>query len=445
MTNNSQMQVLLVLVLLVSQCAVFSVASATAAPSLGIDVAGSAAKSDGGSNIIFSLVGYVKDSVVRTVDGSRTMWMNHGKCNEIRGKQRDYRNTLKEKWEYEEKGLTRRDLQDRLKTVTGGVTYDEFCFLSKGKEDRGKLMNLVFLMFGAPKFFPYALMFYPDMLPSAFAPLPDTSAMRETKLEKLSRQRAHAVVKTLLRLEQDAKVTPAMAKLNIFGKKKQQQALDSTNDMNQATSKILTTPGARQIAGAHVLFNTLDDLLYTSPPDEHSKGGHTRGELRLATVPQPIIRGLVEAIEGPTLFQDLLPGFMNRGKVVTHVEKITVADTFLVNEKVDLNTLSTARLLDACNDRLIGGPSYNDNELRQGLQNWLQVAVVEPTQRIQRTGQSFNPNLARVALLGYHALEGTRDDRAASYLPRLLFQGQRSHQSSPEVTEDRENDKKGRK
>ena len=433
------------------------------------ETAASNAGGSGGGNPIFQLVGFVKDSVVRTVNGSREMYRNHGRCNEIRSKQRDYRDKLKEQWEMEEKGLSRKELQQRLKSINGGITYDEYIFLVKGKEDRGKLMNLVFLMFGATKFLPYALMFYPDMLPSPLASLPDSGNSRETKLEKLSRQRSHAVMTTLLQLERDAKLVPTLSKLNIFGRKAQQQQLDKMQEFNQCMAKIFATPGARDVVGAQVVLNALDDQLYTPPllltsstadntttrgGDDSTGGGagsavavasspagsFTRAEQRLVQVPKPIIQGLTQALEGPSMFQNIQPHFMGRGKIVAHCQKVAEADMFLVNENVNLEDLSSPRLKEACNDRLIGCPRSTDEELRNGLKDWLQVAVVEPTNRTKRTGQAFNANLARAALLSYYSLEGTRDERSASYLPRILFQGQCNNKQHSSTTEGSDND-----
>jgi len=108
----------------------------------------------GGGNPVMQLVGYVKDSVVRTVDGCGLLWKNHQRCNDIRSKQKTHREKLQSKWEMEGR-MTPEEMKNKLKMVNGGITYDEFTFLGKGKEDRGKLMNVVFLMVGAPRFLPY--------------------------------------------------------------------------------------------------------------------------------------------------------------------------------------------------------------------------------------------------------------------------------------------------
>ena len=71
-----------------------SYGSAVAAPPV------ASQKTEGG-NPVGQLVGYVKDSVVRTVDGTKEMWSNHGRCKEIRGKQKEHREKLKNEWEFE--------------------------------------------------------------------------------------------------------------------------------------------------------------------------------------------------------------------------------------------------------------------------------------------------------------------------------------------------------
>jgi hypothetical protein len=377
---------------------------------------------NGGGNVVLQLVGFVKDSVVRTVDGGKEMWGNHGKCKDIRSRQKDFRDKLKTQWEFEEQGLTPQEMRNRLQNVNGGITYDDFVFLNKGKEDRGKLMNVVFLMWGAPRIFPYAMMFYPDILPGPFAQQPRGSG-KETKLEKFSRQRSHAVIQTLVSLENEARSIPALSKFNIFGKKKQERAMDMIDDLGKSAAKLMATPGARGGIGAQIVLNTLDNVLYTTDP-------LTRAEKRLVGVPKSIVLGLMTAINGPQPFTVVMPNFMRRGMVFSHAMKLMETDNFLVTEKVDLDSLSTAMLLEACNERMIGGPGRADDELRKGLTDWLDLAVVQPNNRTESTGENFNENLARSALMSYYSVEGTRDSRSTSYLPRLMFHGQM--QQAPE-------------
>ena len=368
-------------------------------------------------NPVGQLVGYVKDSVVRTVDGCGQLWKNHGRCNEIRAKQRDHREQLAKQWEMEGR-LTKEAIKEKLKMVNGGISYDEYVFLVKGKEDRGKLMNVGFLMWGAPRYLPYALMFYPDMLPSPFTSLTSSAATgRESVLEKISRQRTHAVMKTLLNIEQDAKVIPSLSKINIFGKKKQERAMDTVEKLGEQAAKLFATPGARGSFGAQVCLNTLEHLLYR--PEEF-----TRAENRLVDVPKPILKGVTMAVDGPSPLNDFLPNFMRRGKVISHIKKISDGDEFLVGESIDLSSLSPTHLVEACTERCIGGPGRSDDELRDCLGEWLKLSVEQPTDRVQETGQFYNSNLARLSLLCYYGLDASRDARSTSYLPRLLYQGQ---------------------
>ena len=373
------------------------------------------ASAEKGGNPVVQLARYVKDSVVRTVDGCGLLWKNHGRCNDIRAKQRDHREKLQKKWEMEGR-MTKEMMKEKLKAVNGGISYDEYAFLVKGKEDRGKLMNVMFLMWGAPRYLPYALMFYPDMLPSPFAPLP-TASGRESGLERISRQRAHAVMKTLLNIEQDAKVVPSLAKINIFGKKKQERMMDSVQKMGEQASKLFSTPGARGSFGAQVCLNNLEHLFYR--PDEFS-----RAEKRLVDVPKSILKGVTLAVDGPSPLNDFLPNFMRRGKVISHIKKISDGDEFLVGEAIDLSTIDSTHLVEACTERCIGGPGRSDDELRDCLGEWLKLSVVQPTDRVQETGHFYNSNLARLSMLCYYGLDASRDARSTSYLPRLLYQGQ---------------------
>ena len=139
--------------------------------------------------------------------------------------------------------MTPKEMRVRPAKCNGGVTYDEFVYLFKGKEDRSKIMNMMSLMWGAPRVFPYALMFYPEILPGPFAPLPDASG-KESKLQKLSRDRTHAVIKTLLAIETESRSVPALSKLNIFGKKKQARKMDEMDSLGKSMSQIMASSGS---------------------------------------------------------------------------------------------------------------------------------------------------------------------------------------------------------
>jgi len=372
----------------------------------------------GGGNPLSQLVGYVKDSLVRTVDGTKEMWGNHGRCKKIRSEQKEYREKLQKQWEFEEKGLTPKEMKQRLSKVNGGITYDDFVFLIKGKEDRGKLTNMLFLMWGAPRLFPYALMFYPEILPGPFSPLPDASG-KESKLQKQSRERTHAVIRTLLTIETEARAVPALAKLNIFGKKKQARNMDEMDSLGKTIGQIMAVPKTKSDdSGALVVMNTIEDLLYRSSPI-------SRAEQRFVDVPKCITSGIMAAIDGPNVFQSVMPNFMKRGQMLNHVQKLNDIDNFLVDEKINLNDLSSARLLEACGDRMIGGPGQTVQEMREHLNNWLDIGVNQPAKRIEDTGEFFNSNLAKMALMGFYCISGARDHRSASYLSRSMYSGQR--------------------
>jgi hypothetical protein len=411
----------------------------------------------GNPNVILQLVNYFKDSIVRTANGTKQLWSNHGRCREIRAKQQDYRDRLKKQWEFEEKDLSAKEMKERLAKIHGGITYDEFIFLLNGREDRGKLMNLAFLMWGAPKFFPYALMLYPDILPSPLAPLPDMSSTKETKLQKLARERSHAVLRTLMAIENEAKMVPALSKLNVFGKQGQIRRMDEMDSLGKTIGQIMTTsttttttvdhpsvPGTTVIATSRgsIVMNTMENLLYQEGKD------FTRAEKRLVHVPKSITTGILAAVNGPNLFQNIMPHFLKRGQVLNHIQKISEVDNFLVQEKINLMDLSTARLLEACSDRMIGGPNRTDQELRQGLADWLDLAVYQPTRRMKQTGEYFNENLARMALLSFYCVGGARDVRSTSYLPRVMYQGlqqQRRINDKDEGTTTAATNKKNRK
>lgn len=382
--------------------------AATAASTTDVAAAGG-----GGGNPAVQLVGYLKDSVVRTVDGVQLMWKNYGRCNEIRGKQKQHREVLRAQWESE--GMSNQVIKQKLKNENGGITYDEYAFLIKGKEDRGKLTQLAFLSWGAPRFLPYAIMFYPEMLPSAFSS-PKVTATE--KLETNSRLLAHTVVQTLMNMENAAKQIPPLAKLNIFGRKKQERTMEEMQRLGQLAASLFVTPVKNTSEGAELVLKTLQDDLYKEVEDFDSNSK------RLVPVPKTIIKGLATSLGGNSPLDLVFPLFITRGKVLNHIKKVTDSDEFLVNEKVDLDQLGKQRLLEACKDRLIGEIGRTDDEMRASLADWLDQVVVKPSDRISQTGEFYNGNLARAAMMCYSAAQAAKDDRSSSYLPRLLFQGQ---------------------
>jgi hypothetical protein len=231
-----------------------------------------------------------------------------------------------------------------------------------------------------------------------------------------------------------------MAKLNIFGRNKQQLEMVRIDKMNNASATLLTARDVRGPAGAGIVMQTLDKLLYSATEQ-------SRGERCLVTIPKAIIQGLQHAIDGgPNVLTSIIPNFVTRGKVLSHIRKVTESDEFLVHENIHLDTLGRARLIEACDDRLMCGSGLfrSDDELRESLHSWLDVAVKQPEQRCQQTGESYNGNLARAILMCYHAVDAVRDARSSSILPRLMFQPPTTTSTSESQNEQSANGRKSK-
>ena len=363
---------------------------------------------EGGGNPVTALVGFVKDQLVRMKDGTVEMYSNHKECNHIRSKQKLYAESI---------GLAKRT------PTTGGITYRDYDFLQKGKDDRGKVGSLLFMMFFAPNFLPYAIMFNPGMMPSSFK-TPPRAGVEETRWEKISRQRTHSVVKTMLDLERSARVAPTLSKMNPFGGAKTRRLLEKMDRLSATGGTMLAAQGVDGLKGGSMVLEALKDHVYTRETP-------SKKELQLVDMPKPLMRGLANVIEAESPPSSFLPLFLVRGSVINHLQKVAAADEFLVNQKVDLDTIADELLEEACSKRLIGGLGRNPDELRMGLKQWLDDVVVKPDAMTGANGDGeaasgihYNPNLARAALMAYNAVDGARDSRSSSYLPRLLFQGQ---------------------
>jgi hypothetical protein len=376
-------------------------------PSPVIDVVATESK----GNPVGQLAGYVKGSFLRMKDGSVQLYSNHKRCNEIRTKQKEYLSFAAASLpEMEQKIAT------KYTVSAGGISYEEFDFLTKGKDDRGKLANIVFMMFFAPNFVPYAFMFFPDMLPSPFAMPVNKMGLPQSKWHDISRERTHAVVQALLDLEKAARVAPMLANLNPFGKGKTRRMMERMDGFGHDIGGILLANNAIGKQGGELVLEVLKDEIYTTekPKKEHAN---------LVSMPKAIMNGLGRALEAPS-FNTLIPTFIVRGKVLNNLKAIENADQFLVAQNIDLKSLSAELLQEACSDRLIGGLGRTGDEMVQRLESWLDNTVRQPGILVEKTGVYYNGNLARAALLCYNALDGGRDGRSASYLPRLLYQGQ---------------------
>lgn len=344
-----------------------SSSAATVPTSLSIDASG--------GNPIAQLATFVRDSFARFVSGTKELYGNHQTCNAIRTKQK----------------------------TSEKITFEEFEFLRKGKEDRSKVGNILFLMIFSSSVLPYALMMFPNMLPVPFQARDDSLS----KYHTLSRVRTHAVVEAMLAIENAAVIPPISSKLNPFsGKAVRREMARMTTFSGIANSFFQATTSAQvlELLGSALQF----------PVGENSQKEVTK-QTKLMTVPSQIIKGLGKSTGISN--SPIMPTFMVRGKLVTYLNSISESDRFLVEENVDLNSINDNVLLETCSLRLIGTPDSSPDELRRGLTVWLQHTVVRPEMQ-----QNYNENLGRVALLCYNAIQGSRDERSESRLPRLMFQ-----------------------
>lgn len=437
-----------------------AIASAPSADVTGISVTSE-------KNMVLSLVAYLKDSVVRTVSGCGQLWTNHGRCNEIRKKQTLFRESLRQQWDtqgrYEQE--TPKQISKRLQSQQGGISYEEYIFLQQGKEDRGKVMNLGFLIWGAPRFLPYAMMFNPDMLPSPFQQQKKLTSNipGESPADNLSRERTQAVLSTLMIMEKQAVAVSGgyLDNINIFGKKKQadrkvtlQSVVAETGEFFRLPSRAqnpstITTRATNEQPTTQLLLERLAPHLYRTESD------FSRSERRLCQVPPCMVQGLERAVTGqglPGVIAQLTPAFMQRSKLVGHIQKVAASDNFLVQSGIDLDTIPKRLLQEACQDRLIAVGSHRSiQDMRSSLADWLDsVTSVPPLFKISppplasglaaagkgnndaldsadssHTAPSspamyYNDNLARMALMGYNACDSVRGSQCKNRLFFLL-------------------------
>ncbi|KAL3798968.1 hypothetical protein HJC23_005107 [Cyclotella cryptica] len=377
-----------------------SAQSANDAPSPLSSSSDGASTGTASSNPAVQLLSYVKDSILNFKNGLTQMNNDHRRCNSIRQKQ-----TLHAK----AAGTTRprgiRGIQ------TGGISYAEYDFLRKGLVDRNKLLAVTVVMLCLPNYFVYYLWSFPDMLPSPF--------LTKKNAREISRERCHAVLSTMLDMERGARVPPFSSKLNPFGKKGAERNMERLSKYADVACQFFVEEGAVGPAGGKIILEKLRSELYTN--DAPTK---QQSMLMPKYFPKHILKGLGKVIGADPLNKGSSPFGIGPLK---HIESVSLADEFLVRENIDVDSIESHLLEEACSARLIGGPGWTDAERKEGLVTWLQEVEVRPKEvMIQKEeGCFFNGNLARAILMCYNAVDAVRDGRSDSRLARMMFQGQK--------------------
>lgn len=325
---------------------------------------------------------------------------DHRRCNDIRAKQGTFAKAA---------GTSR---GRGLKGIqTGGISYEEYDFLRKGLVDRNKLFAVTVVSVCLPNYFVYYLWSFPDMMPSPF--------LKGKDMREVSRERCHAVISTMLDIEKSARVAPWSAKLNPFGKKAVERSMAKLTNFIEVGGSSMAEYGAHGANGGRMIMKKLKPHFYTSTP-------LTKQQRLLAgkMVPTQIMKGLTKAISADPLNKGSSPFGIG---AVKHIESVTMADEFLVNQSVDVSSIDSTLLAEACSARLIGGPGWTDEERKEGLTSWLQEMEITPREETAKEEDLyFNGNLARAALMCYNSVDATRDSRADSGLLRVMYQGQKN-------------------
>mmetsp|Transcript_4898 Transcript_4898/g.6835 ORF Transcript_4898/g.6835 Transcript_4898/m.6835 type:complete len:435 (-) Transcript_4898:152-1456(-) len=373
-------------------------ASSSSAPAVSEDDDGGAS-----TNIVVTGFNFVKDQIQSTISGIGECYSDHKLCDSIRKKQGEYKRGLKAEWE--QLGLDKKEIGQKLKEVKGGITYDEFRTLRRGKEDRNKVFQFFVTSTFAPKIMPYLMMASPErFLPSPFMKARNASTLRagETRLEANQRLRSHSIFRMLINLEQTASV----AKPSLFLRKNQ---IEKTKKLVEVTQM-----GLQSQISESTMLDALESRIFT---EENNKS-----EISLSNLPSKFVRGLSEMISSKQQFS-LYPGFLLRAEVLNYLRKIQEEDDFLVQSSTPLTELAQTSLVDACETRMIGVVGRQRQEMESKLADWLNRACVEPQKRVQQSSSElvYNGNLARSALLCYNAIESVQDQRA-NCLPKLLVQ-----------------------
>merc|ERR1711982_57716 len=137
-----------------------------------------------------------------------------------------------------------------------GISYEEYNLLRKGLIDRNKLFAVIMVNLGLPKYFVYYIWSFPDMMPSPFLNL--------KRIEEISRERCSVVISTFLDIEKGARVAPWTSKLNPFGKRATDRAMERLSNFVAIGSSFMEESGACGPAGGQLLLARMGPHIYTA-------------------------------------------------------------------------------------------------------------------------------------------------------------------------------------
>jgi hypothetical protein len=352
------------------------------------------------ANPAVQLLTYIKDTMVNFTNGLSQMNSDHKRCNAIRAKQSAHAKSLNQKRPRGIAGIQ-----------TGGISYEEYDFLKKGLVDRNKLLAVSVVMLCLPNYFVYYLWSFPDMMPSPF--------MTKKDAREVSREQSHAVLSTLMEMEKGARVPPWSSKLNPFGKKSTERAMERLKDWSDVACDLFCAT-ADNNNGARLVLNRMKGALYST---EMPTTKRQQQKLQLnQVIPKQILKGLSKVISANPLNKGSSPFGIGPLK---HIQSVTLADEFLISQSIDLQSIHSQLLVETCSSRLIGGPDWSEEELRRGLGVWLEEVMVRPKVLSEQEGLVyFNGDLARAVLMCYNAVEAARDGRSDSRLGRVMYRGE---------------------
>lgn len=223
--------------------------------------------------------------------------------------------------------------------------------------------------------------------------------------QALLRERTAAVLSAVAEWENEAlngapskgllsQFNPARGKTNHVGLKKSYQ---TTRKWLQCAEKVT----------AGEVLKSLEPHLYRKRST--GRPAFTRAEQRLVgIVPPTLTKGLLRLLDttaSSSVFSSLQPHVLVRGKVLAQLNKLAVADDFLVRANITLESIPSYLLQQACQDRGMMSDKA-ESQLRAQLDEWLDCVIRQPQTRPE---YEFHGSLARAALFGYHAGNSVRE------------------------------------
>jgi hypothetical protein len=329
-------------------------------------------------------------------------------------------------------------LKKRVKAEgDGSLTYSEYKFLERSKDDFMKCVRLGLTASVSPELFFYSYIVVPAIsvdnpwawvqLPSAFDNEKEQGMRNRIKIKR----RQHAVMRGMTNLmENSIDDAPAkmraqrmaqMERVKLACKALSGKSFDAaigvlepyytatTTVADNGSSSNNKNKNIKKAAAVGAVKSNTKRMLHS-----RKKDGKQRIDMCLDGLPWVTVKDACKSFGFDGLPNIFVLRRLNKGELSKHFDTIRKADEHL--DKIGVQSLTDTELADVCMERCISiDNTRSTGELRKDVGEWLSLVQEPPTSKEQ-----YNDQNLRLIMAGLHTVKGARRSRFGSGMKSLL-------------------------